>query len=454
MNKLTKTLCFLLLALLTEHCDPAEGADTSSPRARPNILLIIADDLGWADVGYHGSEIDTPNIDQLAREGVRLEQHYVTPMCSSTRACLLSGRYSTRYGLDSATNARVYPPGTATLASLLNSVGYDTCITGKWHLGSQPEWGPLQFGFRRSYGSLAGGVDQYTHLYKRGAYMKTWHRNDRFVQEEGHATDLIAREAVRWIELKRSGPFYIQVAFTAVHVPIQEPEEYVAPYSGRIENESRRRFAGCATHMDCSIGQMIEALDRTRQRANTLIIFTSDNGGSGPWAPAGRYPGQYDACPVLGDNSPLRGRKGTVYEGGVRVPALANWPGVLKPGELTAPLHIVDWMPTLLALAGCEEQVDPAWDGQDVWPLLAGERNRAEPRTLYFKRGASSALRHGDWKLIEQQGGRRELFNLADDPREDRNLADEAPERVADLVKRLKTQQALDQQGAMLKLNP
>ena len=426
----------------------------AKPPDKPNILFIIADDLGWADVGYHASEIDTPHIDRLAEAGVRLEQHYVTPMCSSTRACLLSGRYSTRFGVDGATNSRVYPFGMVTLASALRSVGYDTCITGKWHLGSKPAWGPLQFGFGRSYGSFAGGVDQYTHLYKKGGYMKTWHRNDRYVEEEGHATDLIAREAIRWIETKRDGPFYIQVAFTAVHVPIQEPETWTKPYEGRIENESRRRFAACATHMDHTIGEMTEALERTGQRENTLIVFTSDNGGSGGWKPSGKYPGQYEACPVLGNNLPLRGGKGTVYEGGIRVPALVNWPGVLSPGKLDAPLHIVDWMPTLLALAGYEAKEDLAWDGRNVWPQLTRKATETEPRTMYFKRGNSSALRHGDWKLIEQKGGKRELFNLAEDPYEKNNLAASRQDRVADLVDRLRLQQASDKQRPALKLNP
>ena len=422
--------------------------------ARPNILVVIADDLGWADVGYHGSEIDTPNIDNLAAAGIRLAQHYVTPMCSSTRACLLSGRFSTRFALDGATNARVYPFGMLTLASALKSVGYDTWITGKWHLGSKPEWGPLQFGFNRSYGPLAGGVDQYTHLYKQGPYIKTWHRNDKYVEEEGHATDLIARDAIRGIEARRDGPFYIQVAFTAVHIPIQEPDEWVEPYVGRIENESRRRYAACATHMDHAIGELLKALERTGQRDNTLIIFTSDNGGSGPWAPSGKYTGTYEPCPVLGNNLPLRGRKGTVYEGGIRVPALINWPSVLPAGVLKSPVHIVDWMPTLLALVDYQPENDPAWDGHDVWPLLTGTNRRPESRTMYFKRGAYSALRHGDWKLVQRTSGERELFDLARDPYEKIDLAASRPDRVDDLVRRLARQRTLDGNGPLLKLNP
>lgn len=457
---------------------------------RPNILFLIADDLGWADVAWHGSDIDTPHLDRLARDGVILDQHYVTPMCSSTRACLLSGRYSSRFGLDGATNSRVFPFCMTTLATALESLGYDTGLTGKWHLGSTPEWGPHHFGFTRSYGSFAGGVDQYFHFYKRGPFMKTWQRNHQFVEEEGHATDLIAREAIRWIEaapergephcyspelpfsaqissdqreratadravarISAGGPaarWYIQVAFTAVHVPIQEPDEWIEPYADRIEAESRRRFAACATHMDHTIGEMIAALDRTGQRENTLIVFTSDNGGSGPWKPSGKYPGQYKPCPVLGINEPLRGRKGTVYEGGIRVPAFVCWPGKL-PGGVTMrhPVHIVDWMPTLLRLTGYESNAEASkFDGCDIWPLLTGEQTNPEPRTLYFKRGNSAALRHGDWKLVVS-GANRQLFDLASDPNEENDHAGKCPDKLTELAALLQAEREKEK-GAKL----
>jgi arylsulfatase A-like enzyme len=434
----------------------AEAASEPPSEERPNLLVIVADDLGWGDVGYHGSEIDTPHIDRLAASGIRLEQHYVTPMCSSTRACLQSGRYSTRFGCDSATNSRVFPPGTVTLAAALQSLGYETWLSGKWHLGSLPEWGPLQHGFVRSYGVLAGGIDQYLHLYKEGPYQQTWHRQDQFVEEQGHSTDLFTREAIGWLEQERSGPFYLQVAFTAVHIPIQEPEEWIRPYRERIENESRRRFAGCCTHMDAAIGQILDTLERTGQRERTMVIFTSDNGGSAPWNGDDRYPGTYDPCPVLGNNLPLRGRKGTVYEGGIRVPALVSWPGRLTPGVRDAPMHIVDWMPTLLGMLGYESPVDLEWDGVNVWPSLAGTDagdRAARTRTLYFKRGDASALRHGDWKLV-QTNGRRELFHLAADPYETTDLAEAHPQRLTDLVLRLTGARERDRSGQMLQLNP
>ena len=412
---------------------------------RPNVLCLIADDLGWGDVSWHDSEIDTPHLHQLARTGIILEQHYVTPMCSSTRAALLSGRYSTRFGLDSATNAQVFPFGMTTLATALAAQGYETGLTGKWHLGSKPAWGPQHFGFLHSYGALAGGVDQLLHLYKRGDYQQTWHRDHEYVDEEGHATDLIAREAIRWIESagQNERPWFIQVAFTAVHVPIQESDRWIAPYQQRIQNDSRRRFAACATHMDHAIGEILAALDRTAQRQDTLVIFTSDNGASGPWKPSGLYPGDYLASPVLGSNAPLRGGKGTVYEGGIRVPACVNWAGRLPGGvTLHAPVHIVDWMPTLLALTAYPHATERfKFDGRNIWPLLSGAETSPPPRTLYFRRGDTAALRHADWKLIAGNGT-EQLFDLLTDPGEARNVSNEQPQVVARLAQLLEQEQS------------
>jgi len=423
------------------------GAEAKPATARPNFLVIVADDLGWADVGYHGSDkIHTPNLDRIARQGIRLEHHYVHPVCTPTRAALLSGRYASRFGNLAPSNSRVYPPGTVTLASALKGIGYDTCITGKWHLGSKPEWGPRQHGFVRSYGSLAGGVTPYTHLYKKGGYSRTWHRNDTLIEpEQGHVTDLLTREALRYIEAERTGPFFILVAFTAVHVPIDEPERWVKHYDGKIDDPSRKQFAADCTHMDHCIGQMLDALERTGQRANTLVLFFSDNGGQRSWKPSGKYPGSHRAFTRLGTNLPLRGGKGTLYDGGIRVPALVQWPGVLPPRTVDAPVHCVDWMPTFTRLAGYQPQQDLQWDGRDVWPLLTGEETKPEPRVLYWKfvRGWA-AIRHGDWKLIVGKDKPDQLFDMARDPNETKNLAKTHPEQVARLKALLAEQQKLD----------
>ena len=198
---------------------------------RPNILFILADDLGWGDVGYHGSNIRTPNIDRLVETGVELDRHYVQPMCTPTRAALLTGRYPSRFGPHATvpSNHPVLADGYETLASTLRNAGYDTGLFGKWHLGSSPKYAPNEFGFDWSYGSLAGGVDPYNHRYKAGPYSRTWHRNGKPVDERGHVTDLIVSEAVEWIESRRN-PWFCYVPFTAVHVPVKAPQEWLDRY--------------------------------------------------------------------------------------------------------------------------------------------------------------------------------------------------------------------------------
>lgn len=414
----------------------------------PNVLFIVADDLGWADVGFHGSKITTPNIDKLCAEGVELTQHYVQPMCTPTRVGLLTGRYPSRFG-DQAIrpcNDRVLPFGTETLASTLASVGYDTGLAGKWHLGSKPQWGPNHFGFARSYGSLAGGCGQYSHLYKKGPYSRTWHRNESLVDEEGHTTDLIANEVVGWIEQQET-PWFNYVPFTAVHVPVEVPEQYLEMYEeGAFDSDpardlSFRRYAAYTTHMDDAIGRILQAVERTGQRESTLVIFTSDNGSFPSWSNRA-YPGSFPDCPRLGSNLPYRGYKGQLYEGGIRVPTCVNWPGTLESAKVDAPIHIVDWMPTLTKLASYEPEGDLKWDGIDIWPWVTGQSRKTTPRTLYWKftRGRA-AVRHGDWKLILPD---KELFNLASDPYEKQNVAPTEPNRVADLLERLKQAQKLD----------
>lgn len=223
------------------------NADGASAEQQPNILYVVADDLGWADVGFHGSKIKTPNIDRLCSEGVELTQHYVQPMCTPTRVGLLTGRYPSRFGNQAIEpcNERVLPWNTETLASALASVGYDTGLAGKWHLGSKGDWGPNHFGFARSYGSLAGGCGPYNHSYKKGPYSRTWHRNEELIEEEGHVTDLIGREAVGWINARRE-PWFYYVPFTAVHIPVKAPEQFIKLYEGEtldadpMKNESYR----------------------------------------------------------------------------------------------------------------------------------------------------------------------------------------------------------------------
>lgn len=412
----------------------SSAGDVKSGGRRPNIVFIIADDMGWADIGYHGSEIQTPNLDALARTGIRFDHHYVAPTCTPTRVGLMTGRYPSRYGVVAPAYGDIFDDDTVTLAAALKRCGYRAAISGKWHMGSPPDCVPLKYGFDTSYGYFHGQIDPYTHLYKTGE--ACWHRNDVLVEEKGHATDLITDEAVRVIEETRDEPLFLYVAYSVPHSPLDEPEPWVDLYANRYDSPSRRWFAASITHMDAGIGRIMEALERTGMRGDTLVVFISDNGGQKSWHNAKQYHGRYADKPhdVLGDNRPLRGWKGGVYEGGIRVPALVNWPGVLKPGVISEPVHIVDWMPTLCALAECSPEPLPAWDGLNVWPLIAGRAASAGVRTMYWKTPNAYAVRQGSLKLIlDDQFGKPELFAIDEDPYEEHDLAAEKPAVVKKL---------------------
>lgn len=422
----------------------------------PNILFLLADDLGWGDVGYHGSGIRTPNIDRLAASGVELDQHYVCPVCTPTRASLMTGRFPSRFGGHATvpSDQPVMADGYRTLAVMLRDAGYETGLFGKWHLGSDPSFYPGKYGFDTSYGSLAGGVDPYRHLYKRGPYSRTWHRNGELVDDVGHATDLIADEALAWIR-DRAGPWFCYVPFTAVHTPIRAPEAWIDRYSGCVYDDdpardrSFRVYAAYASHMDHAVGRFVELLKGLDQIDDTLLVFASDNGapGGNPAADTALYPGSHEDTPRLGTNAPLRGHKGQLYEGGIRTPAAVQWPAVLSPGTVHAPIGIVDWMPTFAALTGCPTPAEAGWDGTDVMPLLLGERTARDQPLFWNLRHGQFAVRSGDWKIIAQEEGSgptTELYNLAEDPFEDVDLASRHPGKVEELRSILEENRELD----------
>lgn len=407
---------------------------------RPNIVFIVADDLGWADVGFHGGNAPTPHLDRLVREGVELTHHYVAATCTPTRVGLLTGRYWSRFGIYSPNNGRALPWETVTLPRALQSLGYETALVGKWHLGSKPEWGPQRFGFDYSYGSLAGGVGPYDHLYKRGEYMRTWHRNGGLITATGHVTSLVAGEAGQWIASRGSRPFFLYVPLHAVHLPLKEPREWTDRVPAALTEEVARQYAASIMHMDDAVGRIVAALEQAGKRQDTLVVFTSDNGGSWAVNNGEDYPDDgYVGGRIPGNNRPLRGSKGDLYEGGIRVPALVNWPGRLAPGRVEQPIHIVDWMPTLLALAGFTPATDLKWDGRDVWSHLSGQSRTREPRVLYWTSARAAAVRAGDLKLIIPAGpaGRAELFDLARDPHETTDLAPQRPAEVESLQRQL-----------------
>ena len=415
---------------------------------QPNIVFFLIDDLGYSDCGFNGGkEILTPNIDKLAHGGTILESHYVQPVCSPTRAALMTGRYATKTGVYTIVKPHAQwglPLGERTLANALHDAGYETAITGKWHLGEyKPEYLPMARGFDHQYGHYVGALDYFTHMRDR---TQDWYRDDKPLTEEGYTTHLIAKEACKIIvEKTKDKPLFLYVPFNGVHAPLQVPDAYLKPYE-KI-NGPRLKLAGMLSAVDEAIGQIVETLEKSGQRENTLIIFSSDNGGPRP-----------------GINAPLRGFKGSSLEGGVRGCAFANWPGQIPAAAtIKEPIHVIDWYPTLVKLANGKLGQKLPIDGRDIWPMLTKGGESPHDAILCVQAPAVAALRMGDWKLLmnssvkdnedaeeatpkddakkkakaKAKSDTMELYNLATDIGEKTNLADQEPERVATMRAKL-----------------
>jgi arylsulfatase A-like enzyme len=402
---------------------------------RPNVVYFLVDDMGSADCGFTGgTEIKTPQIDKLAAAGCRLKDFYVQPLCSPTRAALLTGRYPMRYGLQVGV-VRPWadyglPLNEKTLADDLQAAGYATGIFGKWHLGIVgPEYLPTRRGFAKQYGHYNGAIDYFTHE-RDGGF--DWHEDDKLLHEKGYSTELVGKHAAQFVRDNAGRkPFFLYVPFNAVHGPYQPPEGGVDEYPQLKGN--RQNYAAMLTATDKAIGEIVAATEEAGVRENTLFIFSSDNGGPEP----GR----------ITDNGPLRAGKGTLYEGGVRVAAFAAWDGHIAPGSSNdQPMHVVDWRPTLDKLCGAKQVSDLPLDGHDIWPTLTAGEASPHEAILLNTTPDNGAVRVGDWKLIARQasraeaGNRRrrrpepvELYDLGKDPGEKTNLADSHPEKVAEL---------------------
>jgi arylsulfatase A-like enzyme len=411
---------------------------------KPNIVYILSDDQGWGDVGYHGSDIQTPNIDRLVASGTRLSQFYVQPICSPTRASFMTGRYTIRYGLQrpiTPWSRFGLPLEERTLAQGLKEAGYKTAVCGKWHLGFYTEGHlPTNRGFDHHYGHYNGTLDYYSHNHRGGL---DWHRNEETVKEEGYSTDLITSEAVQLInEQDTFQPLFLYVAYNAPHTPMQAPEEYLQRYA-QIEDKNRRTYAAMVSCMDDGIGRIIDALKQNGMDQNTLLIFSSDNGGA-------RSNGS--------SNKPLRQVKGTVYEGGVRVPAVAVWPGMLKAGSVVDELiHITDLYPTFMNLAGGSLEQPLPLDGLNVWETISKGKPTPREHLLHEWSNSGGALRQGNWKVVvtiqnndEKRTEKTELFNIAEDPNEKADLSAKNPDQLKILSHRLTDyrQQAVPQKQA------
>ncbi|MGI9455239.1 MAG: sulfatase-like hydrolase/transferase [Aeoliella sp.] len=424
------------LGLLLLGCGLLAGSNATAATSQPNIVLFFADDAGYADFGFQDvTEPDmqslTPHIDSIASEGVRFTSGYVSGcVCSPSRAGLLTGRYQQRFG-----HELNIPPGyiqggmplaESTLADRMGAAGYKTGIIGKWHLGYPGPYQPNKRGFDHFYGLLQGSRGYFAT--KNISPHRVIQLNGKPTPETGYVTDRFGQGAVDFIELNKDEPFFLFVSFTAPHGPLHAKKEDLAALT-HIENRRRRTYAAMVKSMDDNIGLVLDALRDQGLEENTLIVFTNDNGG------------QTGTGAV---NRPLRGKKGTLWEGGVRVPMAMKWRGKIKPQMVVDdPVIALDFTPTFLAAGGNETGSDWKLDGIDLLPRLTGQVDALPERHLYWRGhgpDGDSAIRQGDWKLIlpdHAPGTAPELYNLATDIGETDDVADKHPARVKSLGARL-----------------
>ncbi len=451
--------CFALII----GCSFGSSAEPVVAR-RPNVLFIVADDLGYGELGsYGGRDIPTPHLDALAAGGVRFTHGYVTaPFCAASRAALLTGRYQTRFGFEfnpiGAKNAAPgigLPVAEKTVTDRLRDSGYATALVGKWHLGGTAEFHPQRRGFDEFFGFLHeghtyvplpwegvvswlrrralpdGGKGRWTS--PDGRIVWSTHlnnhepdydadnpilRNSQPVDERANLTDAFTREAGSFIARHRAQPWFLYLAYNAVHSPMQGADAYLAKFA-HLPDLHRRIFAAMLAHLDDSVGRLVAQLREQGLAENTLIVFLSDNGGP--------------TRELTSSNAPLRGEKGQLYDGGIRVPMIVAWPGRIPPGRtLAQPVMAFDLTATAQAAAGVA--VGETLDGANLLPLIVGETATAPHEALHWRVGKKHALRAGDWKIIRDNGGSWELYDLAHDISEKENLAVRAPDRVAALA--------------------
>ncbi|HET9362378.1 MAG TPA: sulfatase-like hydrolase/transferase [Vicinamibacterales bacterium] len=419
--------CFLLPLLLIA------GNAAAQPQAqnRPNVVLIITDDVGYGDIGSYGApDVKTPNIDSLAKAGTRLTDFYAAPNCSPTRAMLISGRYQQRYRIENPLGAartageQGLPATGRTLPRLLKNNGYRTGLVGKWHLGYKPEFSPNAHGFDYFFGFKSGLIDYYQHTDSTGEH--DLFENAAPTHVTGYSTDLFAERSVKFIEENAGGPFFLEVAFNAAHWPFQVPDQpSVAPNNARFvqpqddPTNTRKDYVAILERADQGIGKILATLDRLGLARNTLVIYTQDNGGE--W---------------LSRNAPLFHRKSTVWEGGIRVPAIFRWPGRIPAGKSSSQVGIMmDLTATILAVTNSPVPAEAKLEGTNLFPLLQDGAQRTD-RTLFWRITGQArrqrAVRQGDWKLL-LDGGNPMLFNLAADVGERNDLASQR----LDVVRRL-----------------
>ncbi len=393
---------------------------TAEEREKPTVLLILADDLGYGDLGCYGcTDIKTPNIDRLAKEGVRFTDFHAAPVCTPTRCAIMTGRYQQRVkGLEWAIHPGVkrlgLPPSETTIATMLKGSGYVTGLFGKWHLGYKKEFGPNNHGFDEFFGLLSGNVNYFTH--KEVNDEPDLYENTQPVVVKGYMTDLIAERALRFLDRQRGKTFFLDVCFNAPHWPIQGPDDADKPIDkGNWTKGTRDTYVKMVERMDQKVGEILDRLDKYNLASNTVVIFASDNGGD-----------------TLSRNDPLSRKKGSLWEGGIRIPCIIRYPGVVPAGKAIDQAGIVmDLSATILALTGAKPPAGRTLDGEDLMPVILG-KEKPHPRTFFWRTKTQDAVRSGPWKYL-RDGEKEYLFNLDEDIAEKNNLAAQYPERLNEL---------------------
>lgn len=419
------SLGLLFLSACSTSPEPAPELSGQEVEAvsRPNVVFILVDDMGFGDVGYNGSEIATPNLDQMAQTGMQLDRNYVYPVCSPTRAALLTGQNPLHMGIEGPIDDySSLPEDIKTLPEYFRDLGYRTHMVGKWHLGlSETDAWPTAKGFDSFYGMLGGWIDFYTHVF---ANRLDWQRNGVSVYEEGHSTDLMTEEAIRLIRSEDStSPFLLYLAYNAPHSPLQHPPSY-SGLNHYPEVSDRSVYAEMMTHMDTAIGRVLDTLEQEGILENTLVVFSGDNGG---------------ALNLGASNGELRGGKRSAYEGGIRVPGWISWPGVIPSGTVfEQQIAVHDWLPTLLEAIGASASMAEDAYGQNMWPALT--RGVELERDINII-GATGNLAVFDWPykltyILDEQSGDfvPGLYNIVDDPRENHDLSGRMPDLTARLI--------------------
>jgi arylsulfatase A-like enzyme len=416
----------LLLCAIAPNSAQAAAART------PNILLIVADDLGYGDLGCYGSrEIRTPRIDRLAKEGVRLTDAYASAcVCSPTRASLITGQYPQRFGFEwvirYTEKDRGLPVTPSSLPRRLRKAGYATGLFGKWHLGYKPEFAPNAHGFDEFFGFLAADLDYYSHRDANGD--PGLYENTKLVEKKGYLTDLITERSLAFLRKNARRPFFLEVTYNAPHWPFQvpgEPDDFRTARTYGPETGTRADYVRMVEHLDLSVGKLLDEIGKLGLEKNTLVIFVSDNGGE-----------------RLSDNGPLFHGKYSLWEGGIRVPCLLRLPGVIPPGTVSSqPVIAMDLHATIVAAAGLAPLAGIPLDGEDVLPVLAGKKP-GRTRMFFWRLHrpgeifGQKAVRRGKWKYIQDREMEL-LFDLESDRGERRNLAYRQPKMVAELRKAL-----------------